>query len=378
MASMRSRKPTAFVVLLGGAAAAAVLASPAAAQTRSRWEIAVHVGSASGASPTGGTGTLPGPGDALTTLHSLPSRRASSWFFGDGAALLKEGLASFPSFILPESTRITPLDAVLTKAGTSRERGGSYGFRIGYAITPRLTAEFNVDATRAPLRLTDALLAGVEASRVSFTQTWVGLISTGGGVVFTEPSVASTATITRDGGRQLFTTGALTINLATQGTVIPYATIGAGVLSHTGDLPSVTLVGNYRFASLNALAPGRFPVNETDQVTIRIAAHDALTTVVGGGVKITPSARWSVRADVRAHISANKVDVLVDATPNVAMGTPAGAIASTLTPSLQFSNNPSTGQESNLSGPAIAGLRTFTGSGSAVQLGVTGGIFVRF
>ncbi|HKF68186.1 MAG TPA: hypothetical protein VKB36_16685, partial [Vicinamibacterales bacterium] len=78
-------------------------------------------------------------------------------------------------------------------------------------------------------------------------------------------------------------------------------------------------------------------------------------------------------------ISRNTVDVLVDATPQVTTATPAGLIASTLTPSLQFSNNPAiTNQQSTLSGAPISGFKTFSSSGTPVQVAVSFGYFIRF
>jgi hypothetical protein len=234
------------------------------------------------------------------------------------------------------------------------------------------------------LKLTDALLAGVEATRASFIGAWndqTGLIRTGGGLVFTNSNVTSRATTNDDQGRQLFTTGALAVNLITDGRLIPYATIGAGIVSNIGNGPTVTLVGNYRFTSnVNSTGAGSFPVNETDTVTIRLAPANthAFVTVLGGGVKVMGSSRWGVRGDVRAYISKNTFNVLIDANPQVVTSTPAGAVASFLTPSAQFSNNPSTGSPSNLSGPAISGFKAFTGSGTPVQVNVSGGVFFRF
>jgi hypothetical protein len=121
-------------------------------------------------------------------------------------------------------------------------------------------------------------------------------------------------------------------------------------------------------------------VNETDNVTIRIASANkhAFVTVFGGGVKVMGSSRWGVRADVRAYIGKNTFNVLIDADPQVVTSTPVGAVASFVTPSIQFSNNPSTGRPSNLSGPAISGFKAFSSSGMPVQMNVSAGIFFRF
>jgi hypothetical protein len=153
--------------------------------------------------------------------------------------------AAFSSSLV--SGRITPLDAVLEQQGATRGNGGSVGVRVGYALTPRFTAEFTLDAPLAQLRATDALLAGVEASRASFITAWndqTGFVRSGGGVVFTNPVVTSVAAIDDRRGRQIFTTGALNINFPLSSRIVPYATVGAGVVSNTGGAPSVTLMGD--------------------------------------------------------------------------------------------------------------------------------------
>jgi hypothetical protein len=320
-------------------------------------------------------------GTLFDTIYGLPTRRASTWYFGDGALLMNQILGSFVGS--PATGRITPLDPVLQSAAGTRGNGFSVGFRVARDITPRFGAEFTLDAAQGTVGFTDAALAGIEASRASFVSAWNannGLIATGGGVVFTNASVTSTADIDEGAGRQLFMTGALTINLATRGRLIPYAAVGAGVVSNTGDLPSLTLTGNYRFASLNVIAPGTFPVDETDTVTMRLvaASDNPFVTVFGGGVKFLGGRRWGLRGDVRAYVSQNTVDVVVDAAPQVASSLPLGIIASTLIPSIQFSNFGVSLLPSNLSGPAIDGFTTFSSSGTTVHFNVSAGYFVRF
>jgi hypothetical protein len=382
IAAMRDRQASPAAGSLGRAVGGAV--------SKGKWEVEVHGGGAFGSNPTGGTGSLPPAGPVFVTSTLNSSRRASSWYFGDGAALMNAINASFPAGLFAASGRITPLDPVLRQQGATWGNSGDFGARVSRAISSRLSVEFTLDAATSQLKLTDALLAGVEASRASFISAWndqTGLIRTGGGFVFTNSSVTSVATINDQKGRRLFSTGAMTFDFPARGRVVPYATAGAGVISNIGGSPSVTLSGNYRFTSLNAFfSPGtpfspQFPVNETDTVTIRLvpASNHPFVSVFGGGIKVAGSSRWGVRADVRAYVSQNTVDVLVDATPQVTTATPAGVIASTLTPSIQFSNNPAiTNQQSTLSGAPISGFKTFSSSGTPVQVSVSFGYFVRF
>lgn len=255
------------------------------------------------------------------------------------------------------------------------------GFRVARGITPRVGVEFTLDASQGRARFTDRSLAGIEATRASFVAAVnerTGLLATGGGVVFINPAVSSTATIEDDRGRQLFTAGTLIINLAKPGRLVPYAAVGAGVISNRGDLPQATVAGTYRFDSLGALS-GYFPVNESDTASVRVVAarQHPLAAVVGGGVKFHHTRRGGFRADVRASISKNTMDVMVDATPRVVTTSqPLGAIASNLSPSIQFSNLSTV--NSTLSGPQISGFKTFTSQGTAVHVALSAGYFVRF
>ena len=104
------------------------------------WEIGVHAGGAFSDALGGGTGSVPGPSSPFTTVAGRPSRRVSSWFFGDGAELLNGTAAA-----LGLSNRITSLDAVVTNPFAERQDGGSFGVRVSRDITSRVAAEVSVD-----------------------------------------------------------------------------------------------------------------------------------------------------------------------------------------------------------------------------------------
>ena len=102
-----------------------VLPVAALAQTR-QWEIEVHAGGSLTSNPSGGTSTSPPPGTALLSpIPTRPTRRISSWYYGDGAALLNgvaDGLQVFRSF--PD--RMTPLDSVLANPLPTSTTGGAW------------------------------------------------------------------------------------------------------------------------------------------------------------------------------------------------------------------------------------------------------------
>jgi len=377
--------------------AVVTVASPAAAQTADsgKWEIEFHGGGMLPTNLTTGTVSLPGPGQAFTTAAIYPppappvlvvasSRRESSWYFGDGAILFNQAAAALAPGAMTASFpgRITTLDPVLGRSLGERRREGSIGARVSRALTPRLSAELSVDYSLGMLQITQANSDSIEATRASFIAAFYGLITSNPGRVL--KSLTSTATLESGNARQLFTSGALAINLRTSGDVIPYATVGASLISTTGNMPSVTLKGNYQF-----LNPSGSPINETDTVTVRDARDNRMVAgILGGGVKYHVSPRWGIRLDARVSLSKNAASTVLDATPNVALGLlPAGRLVLNADPTVVFSNNstdPVTAigvtavAASTLTGPALTGLRTFSGSGVSSHTNITAGIFWRF
>lgn len=347
-------------------------AAPPPSPGPSKWEFEVHAGGAFGNQPTGGTaiGTFPVGESFSSPFTGAQSRYASTWSFGDGARLLNQIAGGF--FTIPTSIRIQTLDPVLTRAGIARKRGLNFGGRVSRRLTSRLTAEFNVDSVARTVNLTDATLKGVEATRATFGPVWTAIIGTGG-PLFVDGSTSSTSAFS-DGTRMRETalTAAVNVELWRRARLVPYLTAGGGVLLRSGDLPTATLTGNYQFRFLNIA-----PLNESDVVKVHFASKDtAPVGVFGGGVKYALSGRQGLRVDLRVHVSRNSVDTLVDAQPNRVAGTPPFSIPSATVPTLVFSNTPST--RSSLSGPAIADLKTFTGSGTDLQSSLTVGYFVRF
>jgi hypothetical protein len=271
------------------------------------------------------------------------------------------------------SPRITPLDPAL-QSSVDRQGGGLFGVRVSRQLNDRLSAEFSFDYSRSQLEMSDATLSAVEASRASFISAWNGVLGTAP-ILFQSPVVTSTTTIVNGAGRQAFTVGALNINLTKAGRFTPFAILGAGVVSHLGEAPSVTIAGRYRF-----LFGGGIPVEESDTVTLRYSSPGrALVGVFGGGFKYAVSSRSGIRVDVRVHLNNREIDTLVDATPSVLTSVPGGT-ASATTPSLQFASNPPLDQfgPSSLSGPAIVRFKSFAGSGVQSQIGITAGWFWRF
>jgi len=282
---------------------------------------------------------------------------------------------------VPFSGRIATLDPVLSRSLDEWRSGGSVGARVSRVLTPRLGAELSIDYGLRRVQITRANIDAIEATRASFIEAFGGFITSNPGR--TLKSLTSAATL-EGGGHHLFTSAALIINLRTTGKVVPYATVGASLISIVGKTPSATLQGNYQFSNASGSV-----MNETDTVTVRDAGKDGTVAgILGSGVKYQVSKRWGFRIDTRVSLNKNAARTALDATPYVALGQlPAGRLVLNADPTITFSNNwsdPVTALSvtavaaSTLSGPAMSGVRTFSGTGVSANTSFTAGVFWRF
>lgn len=376
--SRGSRRPVARVLALCAAGLVvaprvhAQVAGPAApvatrvpAPPGPRWEIEGYgVLALARLSPLGSS-ALPPPGPALTTSSPLfPTRQTPSWFFGDGARLLNDVSTEFN---LP--ARIAPLDATLRSLGLGAARAGG-GLRLRRNLTPRLSAEFSLELGRRSGDLPADLTSAGEAARSSFASTFAALLATG---PFTGVVVSATNAMTRGSGIETSATAALNVHFRRRGAFVPYVTLGGGVTAGTGHPPSMTLDGDYRFSVL-----GDVPIHEHDHLTIASARPSRLAPVgvIGGGVRRDISDRWGWRVDGRVLLGPGS-RLLMDATPVVSGGIPAGVVESFTNPNLQFSNDPSTGRRSTLGGSPLASFVAFD-EGLRLRVVLTAGVFRRF
>src|SRR5439155_4370164 len=212
-------------VVFSSCLAAVVLASSvgsAFAQTidARKWELDFHAGGDILVSnPTDGTVSLPGAGESFTGGAGFPpTRRVSSWYFGDGATLVNQ-----VALLFNLTQRLRPLDPLLSQPMAERQHGGSLGVRLSRVLGERLATEFNLDYSLAQPKITSAALAEIEASRASFLAVF-SQFQAASGSTFVQSHVTSTADIADGNARQIISTGTLNINLTTRGKVIPYTT----------------------------------------------------------------------------------------------------------------------------------------------------------
>jgi len=236
--------------------------------------------------------------------------------------------------------------------------------------------EIAFDYSPGDLALTNTALAGIEATRASFTGALEHALSVSS-VASTVTSVATV--INRQHASQLFTTGTLLVNLRETGKAIPYVTMGAGVVFNTGDTPSATLVGRYQLG-----APGQ--IFGTDAVNLRYSLKGRTYVGIGGaGLRYFITPRWGIRFDGRAQLYPNTIVNLVNATPAIALESTGSPFPLINSGALQFSSTaPLTGVSISatpgavVSGGLAPGLTTFTGSRYLSQVSITLGFFLRF
>ncbi len=347
---------------------AVAAAQTTAAKPDPRFEIEGYGGLGRLLSAGEATLSLPAAGAPITTSSPLfPSRRVSSWMFGDGAVLLNDVNAQ-----LGLVSRITPLDAAIAGIGRSAQSDTTVGARVRFRTAATVWMEIGVDVSQSSTSMPASLADAAEATRASFTSTMTELLASG---PFTNRTVVATATPTPGAGswRDVTATVAANVELNAIGGFTPYATLGGGVVTRTGAQTAVTLVGHYTARILGAV-----PIDETDTVTIRGVAHTAPAIVVGAGLKSGLGRRFSLRLDGRLVAANRTIGANLDARPRVTTGTPADFIESLTNPSVQFSNNPSTGRRSTLSGDILDHAEVARSTRLQARVLVTLGIAFRF
>ena len=335
-----------------------------------KWRVDIVAGLSRFELPTDGTAALPSPGPNLTTSSPVnPSRKVPTWFLGDGASLVNGVNQEFGVV-----ARLTPLDAALSRIGIGGANAPQFGVRLGRDLGERWALEFGVEFLAGAADIDPALREAAEASVTSFTPAFQALLTTG---PFSGAEVSSSLSQANATSRELAFTGALRFQVLS-GATQPYLTLGGGLISRVGALPSLTLTGRYKFTVTPGLLTVIVPFEESDTLTIRFEQGTSVVGFAGAGVRHRINERLSLVVDGRAYLGRNTMNLRLDSAPKVTTGAPAGFIESFTTPAIQFSNATSTGRESSLSGTPLTGFKAFTTSGAQVRWSVTAGVAVRF
>jgi hypothetical protein len=325
------------------------------------WEIEGHGGGAAVASVTSATKTAPPLGPSiLTSGPQFPGRQAPSWFFGDGASQLNGALAAFHL-----SAAVTPLDSAFNPLGSGKGAGGA---RVTRRLTSSFGIEVSVDVIAGSTSAVSSLKAAAQSASSSFQSTFATFLTTG---PFTGVAVDSTNSVTGGAGLELATTAALRWHLAPHASWSPYVTIGGGLMTRPGSLASATLDGHYQFSILGAT-----PIDERDHAVVHYQATTSPIVVAGFGISHALGSAWAVNLDARVLIGAADSALRLDAAPSGVTSNLAGFVELDTVPTVQFSNNASTGRQSTLGG-SLSGFTVVSGGVSARTL-VTFGLARRF
>lgn len=354
-------------IVVSTAARATVSAqAPPPSPNQGQWELEFHGGIATANRPRGGTTTLPPPGaPILTSSPIFPSRETSTWFVGDGTTLVNDVAEEFGL-----AARLSPLERALDSIGAGTPTGAGFGARVRRAWKPRLLAEVSVDLLTGSSAVNDEFAAAVESSRSTFASTFTALFST---APLAGVSTTATAALADGSRRELAVTGTIHYLFGRPGGFEPYVGFGGGVITGAGDGATATVEGGYRFT-----LPGGAPISETDRATLRLTSRTAPVGVLAAGLRHDLSAHWGLQIDGRVWLGPATTRVALDTAPVATVATPAGFIESFTYPSVQFSNNGSTGRRSTLGGAALQNFDLFTGSGLETRVVITGGVFRRF
>jgi len=288
-----------------------------------------------------------------------------TWFFGDGASLLNDALTQ-----LGIPSQETPLDAALASPGFSPGTSGAFGLRVRRHLSRRFDAEVSLDFLTGSPGLSNAFLSAVETTRSTFQTAMSALLASG---PFANPQVTATSSASAGAGHELSLTGALQWHLRSLARFQPYVTLGGGLLSGAGSGPSVTLAGDY-----HATLPNGAPTHETDTLVVQYSRATRGSVLAGAGLARDLTNRIGLRLDARVLFGPNTIQTTASSSPTVVTATPAGFTETLTAPSIQFSNNSSTGRTSSLGAPGLQNAVVFSGSGWQLRTLVTVGVFVRF
>lgn len=109
---------------------------------------------------------------------------------------------------------------------------------------------------------------------------------------------------------------------------------------------------------------------------IRYEDRPSPIAIVGGGIRFDLTTRSGIRGDLRIHLGSNAGRIVVDATPSEA-GTPSYS-AAFISRDASIVVATDDARQRSLTGPALTGFETFTGTGIQRQTAVTIGYFRRF
>jgi hypothetical protein len=305
---------------IGFATATALLvltASPVFAQgppPAPKWELEAHFGETVVWNPLDGIPQSPPAAPFFSTGPGRVSRPVSSWYWGDGAVLITEGAGLLR---VPNSQQIVPLDNFMGMPSLELKSGPS--FAPASATRNRCTSVRSVgDGRTGNIEALDGIADAVERTRASFMRS--GRRSWRPRRIF--------RSLDGDVGLDLRSRHGWTARgdridrhaALPDKDIIPYISVGGGMLATT----RATCRRSPSTGRYTTQLDGAASFDESDTVVARYDLDKHLVvTMVGVGWKHMLSDRWGVRADLREHLSGNRVRQVLEAAPSVVVAAPA-------------------------------------------------------
>ncbi|HEX5069415.1 MAG TPA: hypothetical protein VFV78_04300 [Vicinamibacterales bacterium] len=356
---------TALVLVSPDPAAAQTTVRPPA-QTRPRtpkWEVSFRGGFALGGSAPDAAPALPPAGQSFLMADGLtPTRAVSSWFLGDGAALLNQVL-----LLRGAGVRMDALESAWPMA--SRRPGPQVGGSLARHVRGGLWLEFSADVGLDPLGFGGDASDDIEAARANYEHALTALAGTATSVI-ANANITASSDIT-SGGRRLLTS-AVVYYRSTAPRIRPYLLAGIGFASALGGDTAARLTGVNRYTT-----PGQVTIEETDAIAIKYKQTNGSFWILGGGMERDLSRLTAFRVEARLLLGTLKYTGYLDTAPSVASTTPGGAIVLNGTnPGIQFSSI--AGLQPSLSGAARTDFQVQTAEKSAMQWVVSAAYIRRF
>lgn len=356
-------------VLLLGVPAAHAQGQTSSPRDERRLTIGVFMGGARASDSTQGTADTRFPdGEPFLLASGRPSRRVSSWQFGDGTALLNTTLDRFTDISGIVFPHVVPLDAAVGTAVAARRNGLTGGLRLGRRLHDRVEIEVTLERRQTPLDFTDTFTGALDRTSESFRaafQTWLSTSP------LTNLQVSSAWRVSGTSAAQTRLTGAVRVTAWTRGGFTSHLSLGGGADRYSEDTPTAVLRGTYA-----GLMPGNAPLEEIDEVTIRIRQPRVVAVgTLGAGAAWDRRGAFGLRVDATVSWSGGARDVTVEAAPSRRLNGSPGVMPTLTSPAIQFSTAP--GQPTSLSGPPVQ-QTTFRGRGLHREVSITAGVFRRF
>jgi len=327
-----------------------------------KWEVSFRGGLALGTSGPDASPTLPPAGQTFIMADSItPTRAVSSWFLGDGAALLNQVL-----LLRGAGARLDGLETNWPMA--SRRTGPQVGGSIARHVSGGLWLEFAADVGLDPLGFDGAARDAIEAARAGYEHALNALAGSAASVI-TGANITATADIANGGQRLL--TSVVVHYRSTAPRMRPYLLAGIGFGTALGGDATARLTGTNRFTT-----PSQAAIEETDAIAIRYKPANGSFWILGGGMERDLSRKAAFRVEARLLLGTLSYTGYLDTAPAVATATPGGAIVlNGTTPGIQFSSM--SGVRPSLSGSTRTNFEVLTAEKRGMMQWVISGAYVR-